>query len=52
MWCQESLERVLVEWYFLHAEAAAIFRIAHGVELDEEDAAFARAWRARPEEVP
>ena len=29
-----------------HGEAAAVFRVAHGVELDEDDAALAGALRA------
>lgn len=37
---------------FFHGEAAADFRVAHGVELDEDDAALAGALRAGAEEVP
>ncbi len=37
---------------FFHGEAAAIFGVAHGVELDEDDAALAGARRAGAEKVP
>lgn len=37
---------------FLHGEATAVFRVAHGVELGEADAALAGALRAGAEEVP
>ncbi len=37
---------------FFHGEAAAVLRVAHGVELDEDDAALAGACRAGAEEVP
>ncbi len=37
---------------FFHGEAAAVLRIAHGVELDEDDAALAGALRAGAEDVP
>lgn len=37
---------------FFHGEAAAAFRVPHGIELDEDDAALAGACRAEAEEVP
>ena len=37
---------------FFHGEAAAVFGVAHGVELDENDAALPGALRAGAEEVP
>jgi hypothetical protein len=31
-------------WVFFHGEAAAVFRVAYGVELDEDDAALVEEW--------
>ncbi|MDP3851434.1 MAG: N-6 DNA methylase [Luteolibacter sp.] len=37
---------------FFHGEAVAVFRVADGIELDEDDATLAGALRAGAEEVP
>jgi len=42
----------LLGMVFFHGEASAVFGVAHGVELNEDDAALSGALRARAEEVP
>ena len=44
-----SIDRNFFGVVFLHREAPAVFRIAHGIKLDEDDSPFTGALRAGTE---